>query len=216
MSQMPASYVMGHDDRERRRLSLQASILNPLSDQLLRRAGLSSGLRVLDIGCGVGELSMVAARLVGRRGHVTGIDIDTGALAIAEARAREQGFDHIDFAHSDIETSIGAPAPWICRTTRSCTALRAPAPLRGKGYGAVVHTTMCCATASNRNRNAVAAPGNATGPRSRPTRSASSRWRQPVRDAWRFQPRREPVHVQHVRVEQHELEGSMLVTRPHS
>ena len=102
MSQIPASYVMGHDDRERRRLSLQASILNPLSDQLLRRAGLSPGQRVLDIGCGVGELSMVAARLVGRRGCVTGIDIDEGALAIAAARAREQGLDHVDFAHGDI------------------------------------------------------------------------------------------------------------------
>src|SRR5207342_852406 len=88
MSQIPATYVMGHDDRERRRLSLQASILNPLSDHLLRRAGLSAGLRVLDIGCGVGELSMVAARLVGRRGCVTGIDIDEGALALAAARAR--------------------------------------------------------------------------------------------------------------------------------
>jgi ubiquinone/menaquinone biosynthesis C-methylase UbiE len=95
---------MGHDDRERRRLSLQASILNPLSDQLLRRAGLSAGLRVLDIGCGVGELSMVAARLVGRRGSVTGIDIDEAALALAAQRAREQGFDHVSFAHSDIAT----------------------------------------------------------------------------------------------------------------
>jgi ubiquinone/menaquinone biosynthesis C-methylase UbiE len=104
MSQIPASYVMGHDDRERRRLSLQASILNPLSDQLLRRAGLSAGQRVLDIGCGVGELSMVAARLVGRRGRVTGIDIDEGALALATARAREQGLDHIDFVHGDVAT----------------------------------------------------------------------------------------------------------------
>ena len=84
-------YVMGHDDRERRRLSLQASILNPLSDQLLKRAGLSAGQRVLDIGCGVGELSMVAARVVGRGGRVTGIDLDDKALAIAETRAREQG-----------------------------------------------------------------------------------------------------------------------------
>src|SRR6185503_9827215 len=102
MSQIPASYVMGHDDRERRRLSLQASILNPLSDHLLRRAGVSAGLRVLDIGCGVGELSMVAARLVGRSGRVTGIDIDEGALALAAARAREQGLNHIDFVHGDI------------------------------------------------------------------------------------------------------------------
>ena len=104
MSQISTGYVMGHDDRERRRLSLQASILNPLSDQLLRRAGVSTGLRVLDIGCGVGELSMVAARLVGRRGSVTGIDIDEGALALAAARAREQGLDHVDFAHGDIAT----------------------------------------------------------------------------------------------------------------
>lgn len=102
MSQIPASYVMGHDDRERRRLSLQASILNPLSDQLLRRAGISTGLRVLDIGCGVGELSMVAARLVGRHGRVTGIDIDQDALGIAAQRAREQELDQVSFAHGDI------------------------------------------------------------------------------------------------------------------
>jgi len=45
---------------------------------------------------------MVAARLVGRDGRVTGIDIDEGALALAAARAREQGLNHIDFVHSDI------------------------------------------------------------------------------------------------------------------
>jgi SAM-dependent methyltransferase len=111
MTQTSSGYVMGHDDRERRRLSLQASILNPLSDQLLRRAGISPGLRVLDIGCGVGELSMVAARLVGRSGRVTGIDIDDGALAIASARAREQGLSQIDFVHGDI-SAFRAEAPY--------------------------------------------------------------------------------------------------------
>jgi ubiquinone/menaquinone biosynthesis C-methylase UbiE len=104
MSQTATGYVMGHDDRERRRLSLQASLLNPLSEQLLRRAGLSPGQRVLDLGCGVGELSMVAARLVGDSGRVTGIDIDDAALAIAATRAREQGLDRIDFAHADISS----------------------------------------------------------------------------------------------------------------
>jgi len=47
---------MGHDDRERRRLALQASILNPLTEQLLRRAGISTGMHVPDLGCGIGEL----------------------------------------------------------------------------------------------------------------------------------------------------------------
>lgn len=102
MTQTSTSYVMGHDDRERRRLGLQASILNPFSERLLQRAGLSAGMRVLDIGCGVGELSIVAARLVGRSGRVTGIDIDEGALAIASARASEQGLAHVEFVRENV------------------------------------------------------------------------------------------------------------------
>src|SRR5215510_4374556 len=54
---MSDTYVMGHDDRERRRLVLQASILDPITEQLFRRAGISSGMNVLDIGCGVGDVS---------------------------------------------------------------------------------------------------------------------------------------------------------------
>jgi cyclopropane fatty-acyl-phospholipid synthase-like methyltransferase len=54
------SYVMGHDDRERRRLGLQATIINPITEHLLQRAGLAPGMRVLDAGCGVGEVSLVA------------------------------------------------------------------------------------------------------------------------------------------------------------
>jgi hypothetical protein len=46
------TYVMGHTDRERRRLALQAAVLNPLTDSFLRRAEISAGIRVLDLGCG--------------------------------------------------------------------------------------------------------------------------------------------------------------------
>ena len=71
---------MGHDNRERRRLALQASILNPFTDHLLRRAGISASMRVLDIGCGVGDVSLLAARIVGRGGRVTSLDFDAQAL----------------------------------------------------------------------------------------------------------------------------------------
>jgi SAM-dependent methyltransferase len=96
-------YVMGHNDRERRRLALQGTILNPFTEQLLRRAGISGGMRVLDIGCGVGELSIMTARLVGRHGRVTAIDIDQAALTTAEERAREQGLTNMSFVHSNID-----------------------------------------------------------------------------------------------------------------
>ncbi len=88
---------MGHTSHERRRLSLQASVLNPLTRGFLQRAGICAGMRVLDFGCGVGEVSMIAASLVGPHGHVTGIDIDPASLEIARARAKQDGFDHTSF-----------------------------------------------------------------------------------------------------------------------
>jgi len=101
MSDSPA-YVMGHDDRERRRLLLQASILNPLTEQLLHRAGISSGMKVLDIGCGVGDVSLLAARLVGRYGSVTSVDIDPAALETLEARASAEGMKNIECIQANI------------------------------------------------------------------------------------------------------------------
>jgi SAM-dependent methyltransferase len=90
-------YLMGHTDHERRRLSLQASVLNPLTLGFLQRAGIGPGMRVLDMGCGVGDVSMIAAGLVGAHGHVTGIDIDPAALEIAGSRALESGFPNVTF-----------------------------------------------------------------------------------------------------------------------
>ena len=57
MTETGPDYVMGHNDRERRRLALQAAVINPLTDSFLRRAGVSAGMRVLDLGCGIGEVT---------------------------------------------------------------------------------------------------------------------------------------------------------------
>jgi 2-polyprenyl-3-methyl-5-hydroxy-6-metoxy-1,4-benzoquinol methylase len=102
MADPGSAYVMGHTDRERRRLALQAAVLNPLTSNFLVRAGLSSGMRVLELGCGIGEVSLIAARLVGPHGHVHGIDIDDAALEIARGRMRSAGHDHVTFERIDI------------------------------------------------------------------------------------------------------------------
>jgi ubiquinone/menaquinone biosynthesis C-methylase UbiE len=90
-----SAYVMGHNDRERRRLQLQASILNPFTEHLFRRAGICPGMEVLDIGCGVGDVSLLAARMVGRYGRVTSVDFDAEALARLNARAVAEGLENI-------------------------------------------------------------------------------------------------------------------------
>jgi len=92
---------MGYDDRERRRLAIQASILHPFTEQLLRRAGVALGMSVLDLGCGVGDVSILAAQLVGPSGRVTAIDRDDSALATAQQRAQQQSLDNIVFVRAD-------------------------------------------------------------------------------------------------------------------
>ena len=78
---------MGRTDHERTRLLLQGSILNPLTEDFLRAAGISRGMQVLDVGCGIGDVSLVAAGIVGDSGQVTALDIDQQALEVARARA---------------------------------------------------------------------------------------------------------------------------------
>ena len=107
----PSSYVLGYTDHERRRLALQATILNPLTRDFLLRAGLAPGMRVLDLGCGVGDVSFLAAQIVGPQGHVTGLDIDGQALAIARAFLAEAQLTHVDFEERPI-TEHNPPHPY--------------------------------------------------------------------------------------------------------
>src|SRR5438270_3993914 len=94
-AQPSPAYVMSHTDRERRRLALQASVINPFTSSFLRDAGIAKDMRVLDLGCGIGDVSLIAAQLVGEAGSVAGVDVDPEALAIAESRARDHGLKHV-------------------------------------------------------------------------------------------------------------------------
>lgn len=83
-----ADYMMGHSDHELARLKLQATLLAPITRRLLDRAGLKPGMRVLDIGCGTGEGTFMAADIVGDAGAAVGIDRSEAAVRTATARAR--------------------------------------------------------------------------------------------------------------------------------
>jgi ubiquinone/menaquinone biosynthesis C-methylase UbiE len=99
--EIQAGYVLGEGERERRRLLLQASILNPLTERFLRDAGITRGMRVLDLGCGAGDVSMIAAKLTGPSAEVVGIDVSEPALALARQRAQEAGLQNLRFEHAN-------------------------------------------------------------------------------------------------------------------
>lgn len=60
----------------------------PLAEDLLRKAELKAGERVLDVGCGTGVVTRLAAEQVGNEGTVAGLDINPGMLAVAKSVTR--------------------------------------------------------------------------------------------------------------------------------
>lgn len=70
--------------------------------QLLLDSGIEKGMRVLDVGCGTGDLSMMAAELVGETGAVLGVDVAESALQAAEQSARESSILSVAFRQADI------------------------------------------------------------------------------------------------------------------
>jgi ubiquinone/menaquinone biosynthesis C-methylase UbiE len=97
-------YLLGHSDREIQRLIRQADILRPITERLLREAGLLPGMRVLDLGYGAGDVSMLAGRVVGPAGSVIGIDRSSSVLDIAKARAHAADLRHVTFVETPVES----------------------------------------------------------------------------------------------------------------
>jgi arsenite methyltransferase len=64
---------------------------------------LAPGERVLDLGCGAGTDSLVAAQMVGPNGSVTGIDMTPEMLAKARASAAELGAENVEFMEAEAE-----------------------------------------------------------------------------------------------------------------
>jgi len=98
-----STYVLGHEDAEVQRLLLQGRLYDDYTEHAFRLAGLRPGMRVLDIGSGPGDVSFVAARLVGPTGSVLGVDAAPEMIELARTRAAEQGLSTVHFEHTAID-----------------------------------------------------------------------------------------------------------------
>jgi SAM-dependent methyltransferase len=97
----------GIGKEEVHRLEAQGAAIAPATRMILAEAGIRPGMRVLDIGCGAGDVTFVAADLVGPDGFVVGVDRSPEALARARLRAGQRGLAQVQFVEGD----IGDPAP---------------------------------------------------------------------------------------------------------
>jgi len=94
-------YVLGSDPEEIARLDGQAATIAGASEALLRAAGIGPGMRVLDLGTGLGHVARQVIDLVGPDGAVVGVDREAPLLAVAEQRRTA---DNLRFEEGDVQT----------------------------------------------------------------------------------------------------------------
>lgn len=103
-------YALGHSSRELDRLTFQGTVFAPYTRQLLIEAGLAPGMRVLDVGSGSGDVTFVAADLVGSGGFVLGVDRSPAAVERARTRALRRNLTNVAFEKGDLsEMHFDAP-----------------------------------------------------------------------------------------------------------
>jgi SAM-dependent methyltransferase len=102
-------YALATGEAADYRLRLLHDLYVPGTRRLLLDAGLQPGMRVADLGCGVGMVTALLAELVGPGGHVVGIDASAAQLAKARERLNA-GISNTGFALVEASaTDTGLP-----------------------------------------------------------------------------------------------------------
>jgi SAM-dependent methyltransferase len=100
----------------------------PVSTELARLAGVRTGQRVLDLGCGTGAPALELARRVGPQGSVLGVDLAEPMAALARERAARAGIGWARFEAGDAE-ALAIPGPLDAAVSRFALMLM-PRPER--------------------------------------------------------------------------------------
>ncbi len=99
-------YFLQIGNRDRLRLNIICRLYNPRALAFLQQAGLKSGMRVLEIGCGTGEMAIEMAKIVGPTGSVVATDIAPEQLDIAKELADQTGVSNIEFKQLDMDNDL--------------------------------------------------------------------------------------------------------------
>ncbi len=97
-------YALSRTPAETRRLQVQAQVLNPSTQRLFEQVGITTGMRVLDVGSGAGDVALLLADRVGPSGTIVGVEIDPTILDTARTRVEAAGLTNVSFRVGDIES----------------------------------------------------------------------------------------------------------------
>jgi ubiquinone/menaquinone biosynthesis C-methylase UbiE len=75
-------------------------------EAILADIGLKSGFVFIDVGCGGGFFTLPAARMVGRRGKVYGLDVDNRSITSLKELASKEGLKNLNLTVGQAEESV--------------------------------------------------------------------------------------------------------------
>ncbi|HKQ57749.1 MAG TPA: methyltransferase domain-containing protein [Candidatus Eisenbacteria bacterium] len=109
-------YVLGTHDDEIERLALQNRVWRARAHDAWRRAGITVGQTVLDVGCGPGYASLDLAENVGPEGRVVALDRSRRFLDALAAAQQQRGLTNITAYELDLDEdplpAVRADASW--------------------------------------------------------------------------------------------------------
>jgi 2-polyprenyl-3-methyl-5-hydroxy-6-metoxy-1,4-benzoquinol methylase len=91
------NYIISGGMEGKKRLNVLSEVLHDSTKFLLEMDGPLIGKSFLDMGCGGGNVTLMVAKMVGEKGHVTGVDFDKEIISLAQQDAKEKGMDAISF-----------------------------------------------------------------------------------------------------------------------
>jgi ubiquinone/menaquinone biosynthesis C-methylase UbiE len=94
-------YTLATGEAARHRLEVLHEVWGEGTRRMALKAGLAPGMKVADFGCGVGTVSVMFAEMVGRDGHVVGLDMSENQLALARTRAVDANCQNVTFTEAN-------------------------------------------------------------------------------------------------------------------
>jgi len=101
-SESSRHYVLGYSDEEMRRLQKQAALWHSATRRFLEDVGITAGMKVLDVGAGAGDVTLLLAEKVGPGGQVIAVDSNPASLDFAWRRVEAAAFTNVSFVQGDI------------------------------------------------------------------------------------------------------------------
>jgi ubiquinone/menaquinone biosynthesis C-methylase UbiE len=135
----------------RRGAAARLQAFGPATEMMLGLVKVAEGSRVLDVGAGAGDSTLVAAQRVGSKGRVLATDMSASMLEIAAESARQAGLNNVDTRVVDAQRLDLDPDSFDAVVSRNCLMLipdyqQALTSIRrvlkpGGRFGAIVFST---------------------------------------------------------------------------